>query len=97
MVNTADLEGMPNVFLEGWARGVPALALSHDPDVVELEGLGGFAHGSPERLAELAREMWEGRSDQAELARRCRAYVERRHDVEAVADRWMRVLRPGAA
>lgn len=44
VVNTSDFEGMPNVFLEGWARGVPALALTHDPDgVIVREGLGAFA------------------------------------------------------
>jgi glycosyltransferase involved in cell wall biosynthesis len=93
VVNTADYEGMPNVFLEGWSRGVPALALSHDPDgVIERERLGGFAGGSKERLVELARGLWRGRDDQAELAGRCRGYVAREHALDAVLDQWLRVL-----
>ena len=94
MVNTSDYEGMPNTFLEGWARGVPALALTHDPDgVIEREGLGGFAHGSPERLAELARRMWNTRRDQSAMAERCRAYIAREHAPNAVVDRWLEVFR----
>jgi glycosyltransferase involved in cell wall biosynthesis len=93
MVNTADYEGMPNIFLESWARGVPALALSHDPDeLIEREGLGGFAGGSPERLAALAREMWRARDDQVEVAARCRAYLAREHGVDALATKWIAAL-----
>jgi glycosyltransferase involved in cell wall biosynthesis len=93
MVNTADYEGMPNVLLESWSRGVPALSLSHDPDgVIEGEGLGGFAGGSPERLAELAREMWRSRHDQAAAARSCREYVAREHSLESAVVRWEKAL-----
>jgi glycosyltransferase involved in cell wall biosynthesis len=94
MVNTADYEGMPNVFLEGWARGVPALSLTHDPDgVIVREGLGAFAAGSPAVLAEAARSMWASRRDQRDVAARCRAYVDRQHSVDVVADAWISALR----
>ena len=93
MVNTSDYEGMPNVFLEGWARGVPALALSHDPDgTLVRERIGAFAEGSPDRLVELARELWDGRANRPTLAARCRAYLEREHSPDAVVDRWVEVL-----
>jgi hypothetical protein len=93
VVNTADYEGMPNIFLEGWARGVPAIALSHDPDgLIEREGLGGFAHGSPERLADLARACWRTRDDQSAVAERCRDYVAREHSVDVLVSRWMEAL-----
>ncbi len=93
MVSTSDFEGMPNVFLEAWVRGVPALALAHDPDgVLVREGVGGFAGGSPERLAELARAMWASRHDREPLAGRCRDYVEREHASGAVIDRWVAAL-----
>jgi glycosyltransferase involved in cell wall biosynthesis len=96
VVNTAEYEGMPNVFLEGWARGVPALALSHDPDgVIARERLGSFAEGSLDRMIELARELWAGRGDQAELAQRCRAYIQREHSMDTALDRWEHVLRLG--
>jgi len=93
VVNTADYEGMPNVFLEGWARGVPALALTRDPDgVIERHGLGGYAHGSLEQLIELTRRLWEDRGDQADVAGRCRGYIADYHSPQAVGARWQEVL-----
>ena len=92
IVNTADYEGMPNIFLEGWSRGVPALALRHDPDgVIERERVGAFAAGDPARLAEHARALWSARGDRA-LADRCRDYVAREHASGAVAGRGVEAL-----
>lgn len=93
VVNTADFEGMPNVFLEGWARGVPALALSHDPDgVIERHGLGAFAHGSLDELADHATSLWRDRGDHAALAERCRRYVVDHHSPDVVGARWQAAL-----
>jgi glycosyltransferase involved in cell wall biosynthesis len=93
MVNTADYEGMPNIYLESWARGVPALSLLHDPDgVIERESIGFFADGSPERMAAQARQLWHTRRDQLELRKRCRDYVAREHAPDRVVDRWMEAL-----
>jgi glycosyltransferase involved in cell wall biosynthesis len=94
VVSTSDHEGMPNVFLEGWARGVPALALAHDPDgAITRHRLGGFAHGSTERLVELASQLWKTRMEQADVAARCRTYIRQHHSPEAVATRWQELLR----
>jgi glycosyltransferase involved in cell wall biosynthesis len=93
VVNTADFEGMPNVFLEGWAQGVPALALSHDPDgVIEAYGLGAFAHGSLEELEEHAMSLWRNRGSRAALAERCRQYVRDHHSPDAVSAQWQEAL-----
>jgi glycosyltransferase involved in cell wall biosynthesis len=93
VVNTSEWEGMPNTLLEGWACGVPALSLTHDPDgVIASDGLGAFAGGSHERLVASAREMWASRHDRAALARRCVEYVRREHDIERVTDGWVRAL-----
>ena len=96
MVNTGDFEGMPNIFLEGWARGVPALALTHDPDnVIERHKLGAFARGSPEQLIDSARRLWEERGNQADVASRCRRYILEHHSSENVSVQWQEVLEKG--
>lgn len=92
-VNTACSEGMPNVLLEGWSRGVPALVLTHDPDgIVAQCGLGGFAAGSMERFAALAREQWNTRHSRTQLSARCQAYVKSHHSSEVVASQWSALL-----
>jgi glycosyltransferase involved in cell wall biosynthesis len=92
-VNTADYEGMPNVLLEAWTRGVPALVLTHDPGgVVAAHGLGRYAHGSRGAFVEQARELWAGRHDRGELAARCRRYVVECHGAETVGQQWLAAL-----
>lgn len=93
IVSTSEHEGMPNVLLEGWARGVPALVLHHDPDgVIERHGLGGFAHGSLDCLADHARSMWWSRHQQRDIDERCRGYATERHSAAAVGEQWLRLL-----
>lgn len=97
-VNTADFEGMSNVLLEAWSRGVPALVLTHDPDdVVAAYQLGGFAGGSFQRFVALGREQWATRQNREALAQRCRDYISANHAPAIVADQWLSALPPQTA
>jgi glycosyltransferase involved in cell wall biosynthesis len=93
VVSTSEFEGMPNVFLEGWTAGVPALALAHDPDnVIAEHGLGVCADGSQRELESAARRLRSDSAWRAELSARCIAYVHAHHSPDAVAAAWAEVL-----
>ncbi len=94
IVSTSRLEGMPNVFLEAWNRGIPVLSLEFDPDgIIAREGLGIAAEGSWQGFVEGARVLSRQGSERGALGHRARAYMRETHSPDAVSNRWGELLR----
>lgn len=95
LVKTSLVEGMPNTFLESWARSVPVLSYAVDPDDRIVDNQAGIlAHGSMDELAAGAQRLWDDPALRAEMGANGLAFVERTHSPAAVADRWYEVLQP---
>ena len=94
VVVTSRHEGMPNVFLEAWGRGVPVISLHFDPDGrITDEGLGLVAGGSWDEFVAAARKLWTERELRRRMGDRGRAYVARVHSPQVVGERWAAALR----
>jgi glycosyltransferase involved in cell wall biosynthesis len=93
VVKTSRVEGMPNAFLEAWARGVPVLSLNVDPDAkIEDNDIGVAARGSMERLVDAAASLWGDPGERQAIGERARRFIQEVHSPAAVADRWIALL-----
>ena len=93
VVKTSRVEGVPNRFLEAWARGVPVLSLNVDPDAkIANNDIGVAADGSMERLIEAAASLWRDPELRTAMGERARRFIQDVHSPEAVADRWVAML-----
>jgi glycosyltransferase involved in cell wall biosynthesis len=93
VVKTSRIEGMPNAFLEAWARGVPVLSLNVDPDAKIADNrIGVAARGSMERFIAGAETLWTDPELRKAIGERARQFIREVHSPEAVADRWVALL-----
>ena len=82
-VNTSEIEGFPNTFLQAWVRGVPVVSF-FDPDgVIQREGLG-YAVTSLDEMARTAHRLTTDSQAWLEVSERCRAYVARRYGEDQI-------------
>ena len=82
-INTSQIEGFPNTFLQAWVRGIPVVSF-FDPDgVIQREGLG-HAVASLDEMARAADRLTRDSQAWLEVSARCRAYIARRYDEEQI-------------
>jgi glycosyltransferase involved in cell wall biosynthesis len=86
VVNTSTYEGMPNTFLQAWARGVPTAA------TVDVGAACHRVAARPEELAGEVESLLASSSRWETASRECRAYFERTHSSAAALERYARLF-----
>lgn len=77
-VNTSEIEGFPNTFLQAWVRGIPVVSFLDPDGVIQREGLG-HAVASVEEMAAAVQRLAVDPQAWGEAGARCRAYMTRHY------------------
>lgn len=86
LVNTSLYEGLPNTFLQAWARGVPTLA------TVDVGTTANLAVGGTDALARELERLLRERRAWREASQRCRDYFACTHSPREVLARYLRLF-----
>ena len=94
-VNTSDVEGFPNSFLQSWCRGVPVVSFFDPNGLIKREGLG----VSPNSIDDMASAVDRFIADETEwrkTSQRCRSYMERTYGDDVVLKPYITALNEAA-
>jgi len=100
-VNTSDVEGFPNSYLQAWTNGVPVVAF-FDPDgVIAREGLG-VAVRTLEEMCAAVERLATSESDWRAASRRCLDFMAREFSADRILEPYLETFaarggRPTAA
>lgn len=92
-VNTSDMEGFPNTYLQAWASGTPVVAF-FDPDGLIAEHGLGIAVRSREEMIDAVRVLSGDEAAWNAARARCLAFAERRFSEDVVLQQYLKVLDP---
>jgi glycosyltransferase involved in cell wall biosynthesis len=91
LVNTSDVEGFPNTYLQAWASGTPVVAF-FDPDgVIAREGLGATVRTADE-MSEAVTRLAGNESEWQAARQRCLAFIARHYSEDVVLQPYLRAF-----
>ena len=83
LVNTSDVEGFPNSYLQAWIRGVPVVTYLDSDGVIRREELG-VVVDTPESMRDAVKSLLEDPGHLKEMSARCRAFMAREYGEERI-------------
>jgi glycosyltransferase involved in cell wall biosynthesis len=91
-VNTSDIEGFPNTYLQAWASGTPVVAF-FDPDgIIARERLGAAVRRADE-MSEAVNWLTSNESEWNAARARCLAFIERHYSEDVVLQPYLQSFR----
>ena len=83
LVNTSEVEGFPNVYLQSWIHGVPVVTYLDPDSVIQRNGLGAVVE-SPLRMRGEVLRLLDDADALAEMSASCRAFMAREFAEERI-------------
>jgi glycosyltransferase involved in cell wall biosynthesis len=90
-VNTSDVEGFPNTYLQAWASGTPVVAFFDPDNLIAREGLGVVVKTRHEMETAIRMLVHDASAWNAARAR-CLAYIEREYSEATVLEPYLLLL-----
>jgi glycosyltransferase involved in cell wall biosynthesis len=83
LVNTSEVEGFPNAYLQAWTLGVPVVSFADPDDVIRRRGLGETV-ASETGMRDAIRRLLADAGALAAAGERCRAHMARQYSEERI-------------
>jgi glycosyltransferase involved in cell wall biosynthesis len=92
LVNTSNVEGFSNTFLQAWAGYTPVVSLSADPDEIICKYKLGFHSGTFEQMVIDVKTLVRDKKLREEMGTNGRQYVEKEHDLRKIVEKYTEVF-----
>jgi len=91
-INTSQIEGFPNTFLEAWINSTPVISLNVDPDEIICNKKLGLHSKTFQQLILDIKTIMFNDDLRKEMGMNGKKYVEQNHDLKKIADRFEELI-----
>lgn len=92
LINTSEIEGVPNVFLEAWKYSIPVLSLNVDPDGILSKYQLGCCSKTFNQLLLDIETLMENNVLRNTMGKNGRRYIEENHDLRKIVNHYQKLI-----